>query len=213
MSIVFLHSRCLLIPLKSASQKVIHREKYEIAWAYQSTIWERCPNGSSWKMPMGTLPIVLVYGKNSWWARLARNDVPMMWCTVLLNGIPKNTKNNWVPLGNRSHYATQLSVWWHLVRLQPDDLQFKDGEVERAVKANSLCSGSTEDTKMYYECWKKKPTEKHEARLNGAYFETKLSIQLESMRSKGRSGSVLNQSSSWHTHLSQNTGEAKKRFP
>ncbi|MGR5899427.1 hypothetical protein ACT7C8_17430 [Bacillus cereus] len=96
-----------------------------------------------------------------------------------------------------------------LGQLQPDDLQFKDGEVERAVKAIRYAADHTEDTQDVF--MNVKPTDKQEAKLNGAYFETTV-YAVESNAKQGTYQVALNQAPVG-TRIVTEQGKQKKRFP
>ncbi|MDM8365422.1 VaFE repeat-containing surface-anchored protein [Bacillus thuringiensis] len=200
----------VLIPLKSASAEVIHREKYEIAWAY-SPQYGKDVRTDLLKNANGHIAYCLVYGKKS----PDGQDLPEIGRTddvvyrVLLNGYPQKTPEQLgVSTWQQAHYATQLSVWVALGQLQPDDLQFKDGEVERAVKAIRYAADHTEDTQDVF--MNVKPTDKQEAKLNGAYFET-TQYTVESNAKQGTYQVALNQAPVG-TRIVTEQGEAKETF-
>ncbi|QDZ76830.1 VaFE repeat-containing surface-anchored protein [Bacillus cereus] len=200
----------VLIPLKSASAEVIHREKYEIAWAY-SPQYGKDVRTELLKNANGHIAYCLVYGKKS----PDGQDLPEIGRTddvvyrVLLNGYPQKTPEQLgVSTWQQAHYATQLSVWVALGQLQPDDLQFKDGEVERAVKAIRYAADHTEDTQDVF--MNVKPTDKQEAKLNGAYFETTV-YAVESNAKQGTYQVALNQAPVG-TRIVTEQGEAKETF-
>ncbi|MGR5899426.1 hypothetical protein ACT7C8_17425 [Bacillus cereus] len=105
----------VLIPLKSASAEVIHREKYEIAWAY-SPQYGKDVRTELLKNANGHIAYCLVYGKKS----PDGQDLPEIGRTddvvyrVLLNGYPQKHQNNsGFPLGNR-HITPRSSLYgWH----------------------------------------------------------------------------------------------------
>ncbi|PHC37149.1 hypothetical protein COF09_27380 [Bacillus toyonensis] len=200
----------VLIPLKSGSAEVIHREKYEIAWAY-SPQYGKDVRTELLKNANGHIAYCLVYGKKS----PDGQDLPEIGRTddvvyrVLLNGYPQKTPEQLgVSTWQQAHYATQLSVWVALGQLQPDDLQFKDGEVERAVKAIRYAADHTEDTQDVF--MNVKPTDKQEAKLNGAYFETTV-YAVESNAKQGTYQVALNQAPVG-TRIVTEQGEAKETF-
>ncbi|MGR5971096.1 VaFE repeat-containing surface-anchored protein [Bacillus paranthracis] len=200
----------VLIPLKSASAEVIHREKYEIAWAY-SPQYGKDVRTELLKNANGHIAYCLVYGKKS----PDGQDLPEIGRTddvvyrVLLNGYPQKTPEQLgVSTWQQAHYATQLSVWVALGQLQPDDLQFKDGEVERAVKAIRYAADHTEDTQDVF--MNVKPTDNQEAKLNGAYFETTV-YAVESNAKQGTYQVALNQAPVG-TRIVTEQGEAKETF-
>ncbi|MCQ6288943.1 VaFE repeat-containing surface-anchored protein, partial [Bacillus cereus] len=128
---------------------------------------------------------------------------------VLLNGYPQKTPEQLgVSTWQQAHYATQLSVWVALGQLHPDDLQFKDEDVERAVKAIRYAADHTEDTQDVF--MNVKPTGKQEAKLNGAYFETTL-YTVESNAKQGTYQVELNQAPVG-TRVVTEQGEAKETF-
>ncbi|MDM8365733.1 VaFE repeat-containing surface-anchored protein [Bacillus thuringiensis] len=200
----------VLIPLKSASAEVIHREKYEIAWAY-SPQYGKDVRTEILKNANGHIAYCLVYGKKS----PDGQDLPEIGRTddvvyrVLLNGYPQKTPEQLgVSTWQQAHYATQLSVWVALGQLHPADLQFKDEEVERAVKAIRYAADHTEDTQDVF--MNVKPTDKQEAKLNGAYFETTV-YTVESNAKQGTYQVALNQAPVG-TRIVTEQGEAKETF-
>ncbi|MCQ6341057.1 VaFE repeat-containing surface-anchored protein [Bacillus cereus] len=200
----------VLIPLKSAGAEVIHREKYEIAWAY-SPQYGKDVRTELLKNANGHIAYCLVYGKKS----PDGQDLPEIGRTddvvyrVLLNGYPQKTPEQLgVSTWQQAHYATQLSVWVALGQLQPDDLQFKDEEVERAVKAIRYAADHMEDTQDVF--MNVKPTDKQEAKLNGAYFETTV-YAVESNAKQGTYQVALNQAPVG-TRIVTEQGEAKETF-
>ncbi|MEI4615988.1 SpaA isopeptide-forming pilin-related protein [Bacillus cereus] len=200
----------VLIPLKSASAEVIHREKYEIAWAY-SPQYGKDVRTELLKNANGHIAYCLVYGKKS----PDGQDLPEIGRTddvvyrVLLNGYPQKTPEQLgVSTWQQAHYATQLSVWVALGQLNPDDLQFKDSEVERAVKAIRYAADHKEDTQDVF--MNVKPTDKQEAKLNGAYFET-TQYTVESNAKQGAYQVALNQAPVG-TRIVTEQGEVKETF-
>ncbi len=200
----------VLIPLKSASAEVIHREKYEIAWAY-SPQYGKDVRTELLRNANGHIAYCLVYGKKS----PDGQDLPEIGRTddvvyrVLLNGYPQKTPEQLgVSTWQQAHYATQLSVWVALGQLNPDDLQFKDSEVERAVKAIRYAADHMEDTQDVF--MNVKPTDKQEAKLNGAYFET-TQYTVESNAKQGTYQVALNQAPVG-TRIVTEQGEVKETF-
>lgn len=201
----------VLIPLKSVSAEVINREKYEIAWAY-SPQYGKEVRTELLKNASGQIAYCLVYGLKSPsgedLSEIGRTDDVVY--RVLLNGYPQKTPEQLgVSTWKQAHYATQLSVWVALGQLDPDDLQFKDAEVENAVKAIRYAADHTEETQDVY--MNVQPTDKQEAMLNGEYFET-TTYRVESNVKKGEFKIQLNQQAPAGTRIVTEQGEGKELF-
>lgn len=199
-----------LIPFQSASAEVIHHEKYDMKWAY-SPQYGKDVRTELLKNANGQIAYCLVYGKKS----PDGQDLPEIGRTddvvyrVLLNGYPQKTPEQLgVSTWQQAHYATQVSIWIALGQLSADDLQFKDAEVERAVKAIRYAADHTGDTQDVY--MSVKPTDKQEAKLNGEYFETP-TYTVETNAKKGEFKVQTNQAPAG-TRIVTEQGEAKETF-
>ncbi|MBG9580518.1 adhesin, partial [Bacillus thuringiensis] len=162
----------VLIPMKSASAEVIHRENYEMNWAY-SPQYGKNVRTELLKNASGQIAYCLVYGLKS----PNGTDLPEVGRTddvvyrVLLNGYPQKTPEQLgVSTWQQAHYATQLSIWHALGQINTGELQFKDQAVEQATKAITYAADHTGDTQDVY--MNVQPTDKQEATLHGEYFET-----------------------------------------
>ncbi|PGO78214.1 adhesin [Bacillus cereus] len=199
-----------LIPFQSASAEVIHREKYDMKWAY-SPQYGKDVRTELLKNADGQIAYCLVYGKKS----PDGQDLPEIGRTddvvyrVLLNGYPQKTPEQLgVSTWQQAHYATQVSIWIALGQLSADDLQFKDAEVERATKAITYAADHTGDTQDVY--MNVKPADKQEAKLNGEYFET-TTYTVETNAKKGEYKVQMNQAPAG-TRIVTEQGEAKETF-
>ncbi|WP_186314987.1 VaFE repeat-containing surface-anchored protein [Bacillus thuringiensis] len=213
--IAVLMSLCMLflsflIPFQSARAEVIMHEKYEMKWAY-SSFYGKEVRTELLKNASGQIAYCLTYGKKS----PSGEDLPEIGRTddvvyrVLLHGYPQKTPEQLgVTTWQQAHYATQLSVWVALGQLSPDDLQFKDAEVEQAVKAIRYAADHTGDTQDVY--MNVVPSDKQEASLQGEYFET-TSYTVDSNAKKGTYTVELTQAP-MGTRIVTEQGEAKDTF-
>ncbi|WP_244305916.1 SpaA isopeptide-forming pilin-related protein [Bacillus cereus] len=213
--IAVLMSLCMLflsflIPFQSARAEVIMHEKYEMKWAY-SSFYGKEVRTELLKNVSGQIAYCLTYGKKS----PSGEDLPEIGRTddvvyrVLLHGYPQKTPEQLgVTTWQQAHYATQLSVWVALGQLSPDDLQFKDADVEQAVKAIRYAADHTGDTQDVY--MNVVPSAKQEAGLQGEYFET-TSYTVDSNAKKGTYTVELKQAPTG-TRIATEQGEAKDTF-
>ncbi|UIJ70191.1 Cys-Gln thioester bond-forming surface protein (plasmid) [Bacillus cereus] len=160
------------IPLNQASAEVINHEKYEMKWAY-SPQFGKDIRTELLKNSKGQIAYCLVYGLKS----PNGSDLPESGKTddivyrVLLNGYPqKSPQELGVSTWEQAHYSTQLALWNSLGQISTAELQFKDAAVEKATKAIIHAANQSQDTQDVY--MNVVPTDKQEAQLNGAYFET-----------------------------------------
>ncbi|MDA2637887.1 VaFE repeat-containing surface-anchored protein [Bacillus cereus] len=199
-----------LIPFQSARAEVITHEKYEMKWAY-SSFYGKDVRTELLQNANGQIAYCLTYGKKS----PSGEDLPEIGRTddvvyrVLLNGYPQKTPEQLgVSTWQQAHYATQLSIWVALGQLSPDDLQFKDAEVEQAVKTIRYAADHTGDTQDVY--MNVVPSDKQEASLQGEYFET-TTYTVESNAKKGTYTVELQQAPAG-TRIVTEQGEAKDTF-
>ncbi|MEK4504138.1 VaFE repeat-containing surface-anchored protein [Bacillus sp. FSL R12-0069] len=200
----------VLIPMKSASAEVIHRENYEMNWAY-SPQYGKNVRTELLKNASGQIAYCLVYGLKS----PNGTDLPEVGRTddvvyrVLLNGYPQKTPEQLgVSTWQQAHYATQLSIWHALGQINTGELQFKDAAVEQATKAITYAAEHTGDTQDVY--MNVQPTDKQEAKLNGEYFET-TTYAVETNAKKGEY-KILLQEAPAGTRVVTEQGEAKETF-
>ncbi|MEC5308167.1 SpaA isopeptide-forming pilin-related protein [Bacillus thuringiensis] len=200
----------VLIPMKSASAEVIHRENYEMNWAY-SPQYGKNVRTELLKNASGQIAYCLVYGLKS----PNGTDLPEVGRTddvvyrVLLNGYPQKTPEQLgVSTWQQAHYATQLSIWHALGQINTGELQFKDQAVEQATKAITYAADHTGDTQDVY--MNVQPTDKQEAKLNGEYFET-TTYAVETNAKKGEY-KILLQEAPVGTRVVTEQGEAKETF-
>ncbi|ANS52456.1 hypothetical protein BM86_35085 [Bacillus thuringiensis] len=200
----------VLIPMKSASAEVIHRENYEMNWAY-SPQYGKNVRTELLKNTSGQIAYCLVYGLKS----PNGTDLPEVGRTddvvyrVLLNGYPQKTPEQLgVPTWQQAHYATQLSIWHALGQINTGELQFKDAAVEQATKAITYAADHTGDTQDVY--MNVQPTDKQEAKLNGEYFET-TTYAVETNAKKGEYKIQLQEAPAG-TRVVTEQGEAKETF-
>ncbi|HDW3055148.1 TPA: VaFE repeat-containing surface-anchored protein [Bacillus cereus] len=200
----------VLIPMKSASAEVIHRENYEMNWAY-SPQYGKNVRTELLKNASGQIAYCLVYGLKS----PNGTDLPEVGRTddvvyrVLLNGYPQKTPEQLgVSTWQQAHYATQLSIWHALGQINTGELQFKDAAVEQATKAITYAAEHTGDTQDVY--MNVQPTDKQEAKLNGEYFET-TTYAVETNAKKGEY-KILLQEAPVGTRVVTEQGEAKETF-
>ncbi|MFV1456805.1 SpaA isopeptide-forming pilin-related protein [Bacillus mycoides] len=200
----------VLIPMKSVSAEVIHRENYEMKWAY-SPQYGKNVRTELLKNASGQIAYCLVYGLKS----PNGTDLPEVGRTddvvyrVLLNGYPQKTPEQLgVSTWQQAHYATQLSIWHALGQINTGELQFKDAAVEQATKAITYAADHTGDTQDVY--MNVQPTDKQEATLNGEYFET-TTYAVETNAKKGEFKVQMNQAPVG-TRVVTEQGEAKETF-
>ncbi|EOP78663.1 TQXA domain-containing protein [Bacillus cereus HuB4-4] len=200
----------VLIPMKSASAEVIHRENYEMNWAY-SPQYGKNVRTELLKNTSGQIAYCLVYGLKS----PNGTDLPEVGRTddvvyrVLLNGYPQKTPEQLgVSTWQQAHYATQLSIWHALGQINTGELQFKDAAVEQATKAITYAADHTGDTQDVY--MNVQPTDKQEAKLNGEYFET-TTYAVETNAKKGEYKIQLQEAPAG-TRVVTEQGEAKETF-
>ncbi|MBW3496461.1 SpaA isopeptide-forming pilin-related protein [Bacillus sp. FDAARGOS_1420] len=200
----------VLIPMKSASAEVIHRENYEMNWAY-SPQYGKNVRTELLKNASGQIAYCLVYGLKS----PNGTDLPEVGRTddvvyrVLLNGYPQKTPEQLgVSTWQQAHYATQLSIWHALGQINTGELQFKDAAVEQATKAITYAADHTGDTQDVY--MNVQPTDKQEATLHGEYFET-TTYAVETNAKKGEYKIQLQESPAG-TRVVTEQGEAKETF-
>ncbi|MBJ8113219.1 Cys-Gln thioester bond-forming surface protein [Bacillus cereus group sp. N6] len=200
----------VLIPMKSASAEVIHRENYEMNWAY-SPQYGKNVRTELLKNASGQIAYCLVYGLKS----PNGTDLPEVGRTddvvyrVLLNGYPQKTPEQLgVSTWQQAHYATQLSIWHALGQINTGELQFKDAAVEQATKAITYAADHTGDTQDVY--MNVQPTDKQEATLHGEYFET-TTYAVETNAKKGEYKIQL-QEAPVGTRVVTEQGEAKETF-
>ncbi|WP_242317141.1 SpaA isopeptide-forming pilin-related protein, partial [Bacillus cereus group sp. BfR-BA-01489] len=200
----------VLIPMKSASAEVIHRENYEMNWAY-SPQYGKNVRTELLKNASGQIAYCLVYGLKS----PNGTDLPEVGRTddvvyrVLLNGYPQKTPEQLgVSTWQQAHYATQLSIWHALGQINTGELQFKDAAVEQATKAITYAADHTGDTQDVY--MNVQPTDKQEATLHGEYFET-TTYAVETNAKKGEYKIQLQEAPAG-TRVVTEQGEAKETF-
>lgn len=200
----------VLIPMKSASAEVIHRENYEMNWAY-SPQYGKNVRTELLKNTSGQIAYCLVYGLKS----PNGTDLPEVGRTddvvyrVLLNGYPQKTPEQLgVSTWQQAHYATQLSIWHALGQINTGELQFKDAAVEQATKAITYAADHTGDTQDVY--MNVQPTDKQEATLHGEYFET-TTYAVETNAKKGEYKIQLQEAPAG-TRVVTEQGEAKETF-
>ncbi|MED3273293.1 hypothetical protein BK703_20645 [Bacillus thuringiensis serovar silo] len=200
----------VLIPMKSASAEVIHRENYEMNWAY-SPQYGKNVRTELLKNASGQIAYCLVYGLKS----PNGTDLPEVGRTddvvyrVLLNGYPQKTPEQLgVSTWQQAHYATQLSIWHALGQINAGELQFKDAAVEQATKAITYAADHTGDTQDVY--MNVQPTDKQEATLHGEYFET-TTYAVETNAKKGEYKIQLQEAPAG-TRVVTEQGEAKETF-
>ncbi|QWI46885.1 VaFE repeat-containing surface-anchored protein [Bacillus mycoides] len=200
----------VLIPMKSASAEVIHRENYEMNWAY-SPQYGKNVRTELLKNASGQIAYCLVYGLKS----PNGTDLPEVGRTddvvyrVLLNGYPQKTPEQLgVSTWQQAHYATQLSIWHALGQINTGELQFKDAAVEQATKAITYAADHTGDTQDVY--MNVQPTDKQEATLHGEYFET-TTYAVETNAKKGEYKIQL-QEAPVGTRVVTEQGETKETF-
>ncbi|MES1052761.1 TQXA domain-containing protein [Bacillus thuringiensis] len=169
---VFLLLMSFFLPLNKASAEVINHEKYNMDWAY-SPQYGKDVRTELLKNANGQIAYCLVYGLKS----PSGQDLPESGKTndvvyrVLLNGYPhKSPEELGVSTWQQAHYSTQLALWNALGQISVGELQFKDAVVEKATKAIINAADYSQDTQDVY--MNVVPTDKQEAKLNGAYFET-----------------------------------------
>lgn len=196
--------------MKSASAEAIHRENYEMNWAY-SPQYGKNVRTELLKNASGQIAYCLVYGLKS----PNGTDLPEVGRTddvvyrVLLNGYPQKTPEQLgVSTWQQAHYATQLSIWHALGQIDTGELQFKDAAVEQATKAITYAADHTGDTQDVY--MNVQPTDKQEATLHGEYFET-TTYAVETNAKKGEYKIQL-QEAPVGTRVVTEQGEAKETF-
>ncbi|PFZ02724.1 adhesin, partial [Bacillus pseudomycoides] len=173
-----------VFPLTKASAEVINRERYEIKWSY-SPMYGKELRTELLKNTNGQIAYCLTYGKLS----PNGNDLPEMGRTdnivyrVLLKGYPQKSPeelgvSNW----KEAHYATQLSVWAALGQIDINEVQHKNANVAKAVKAIIAGADASQETQELY--MNVTPTDNQEAKLKNEYFETTL-YQVESNAKNG----------------------------
>ncbi|OOR55569.1 adhesin [Bacillus mycoides] len=199
-----------VFPLTKASAEVINREKYEINWSF-SPMYGKDLRTELLKNANGQIAYCLTYGKLS----PNGNDLPEMGRTddvvyrVLLNGYPQKSPqelgvSNW----NEAHYATQLSIWAALGQIDINEVQHRNGNVAKAVKAIIDSANASQETQDMY--MNVTPTDNQEAKLNGEYFETTV-YQIESNAKNGVFTVQLANAPNG-TKVVSTKGEAKQQF-
>ncbi|EEM13372.1 Collagen adhesion protein [Bacillus pseudomycoides DSM 12442] len=159
----------------------------------------------------GQIAYCLTYGKLS----PNGNDLPEMGRTdnivyrVLLNGYPQKSPeelgvSNW----KEAHYATQISVWAALGQIDINEVQHKNANVAKAVKAIIAGADASQETQELY--MNVTPTDNQEAKLNNEYFETTL-YQVESNAKNGVFTVQLSNAPNGTKVVSTN-GEEKQQF-
>ncbi|KFN04665.1 TQXA domain protein [Bacillus clarus] len=128
---------------------------------------------------------------------------------VLLNGYPQKSPeelgvSNW----KEAHYATQLSVWAALGQIDISEVQHKNANVAKAVKAIIDGANTSQETQEMF--MNVTPTDNQEAKLNGEYFETTV-YQIESNAKNGVFTVQLANAPAGTKVVSTN-GEAKQQF-
>ncbi|MGH1049241.1 SpaA isopeptide-forming pilin-related protein [Bacillus mycoides] len=199
-----------VFPLTKASAEVINREKYEINWSF-SPMYGKDLRTELLKNANGQIAYCLTYGKLS----PNGNDLPEMGRTddvvyrVLLNGYPQKSPqelgvSNW----NEAHYATQLSIWAALGQIDINEVQHRNGNVAKAVKAIIDSANASQETQDMY--MNVTPKDNQEAKLNGEYFETTV-YQIESNAKNGVFTVQLANAPNG-TKVVSTKGEAKQQF-
>ncbi|MBC6971861.1 Cys-Gln thioester bond-forming surface protein [Bacillus sp. Xin] len=199
-----------VFPLTKASAEVINRERYEMKWSY-SPMYGKELRTELLKNTNGQIAYCLTYGKLS----PNGNDLPEMGRTdnivyrVLLNGYPQKSPeelgvSNW----QEAHYATQISVWSALGQIDINDVQHKNANVAKAVKAIIAGADASQETQELY--MNVTPTDSQEAKLNGEYFET-TNYQVESNAKNGVFTVQLTNAPTGTKVVSTN-GEEKQQF-
>ncbi|RFT63913.1 TQXA domain-containing protein [Bacillus clarus] len=199
-----------VFPLTKASAEVINREKYEINWSY-SPLYGKDLRTELLKNANGQIAYCLTYGKLS----PDGNNLPEKGRTdnvvyrVLLNGYPQKSPeelgvSNW----KEAHYATQLSVWAALGQIDISEVQHKNANVAKAVKAIIDGANTSQETQEMF--MNVTPTDNQEAKLNGEYFETTV-YQIESNAKNGVFTVQLANAPAGTKVVSTN-GEAKQQF-
>ncbi|KEK21857.1 SpaA isopeptide-forming pilin-related protein [Bacillus gaemokensis] len=199
-----------VFPLTKASAEVINREKYEMNWSF-SPMYGKDLRTELLKNANGQIAYCLTYGKLS----PDGNDLPEKGRTdnvvyrVLLNGYPQKSPeelgvSNW----KEAHYATQLSVWASLGQIDISEVQHKNANVAKAVKAIINGANASQETQEMY--MNVTPTDNQEAKLNGEYFETTV-YQIESNVKNGVFTVQLANTPTGTKVVSTN-GEAKQQF-
>ncbi|PEY36655.1 adhesin [Bacillus cereus] len=199
-----------VFPLTKASAEIINREKYEMNWSY-SPMYGKELRTELLKNTNGQIAYCLTYGKLS----PNGNDLPEMGRTdnivyrVLLNGYPQKSPeelgvSNW----KEAHYATQISVWSALGQIDINDVQHKNENVAKAVKAIIAGADAGQETQELY--MNVTPTDNQEAKLNNEYFETTL-YQVESNAKNGVFTVQLTNAPTGTKVVSTN-GEEKQQF-
>ncbi|PFX44938.1 thioester domain-containing protein [Bacillus pseudomycoides] len=199
-----------VFPLTKASAEVINRERYEMKWSY-SPMYGKELRTELLKNTNGQIAYCLTYGKLS----PNGNDLPEMGRTdnivyrVILNGYPQKSPeelgvSNW----KEAHYATQLSVWAALGQIDINEVQHKNANVAKAVKAILAGADASQETQELY--MNVTPTDNQEAKLNNEYFETTL-YQVESNAKNGVFTVQLSNAPNGAKVVSTN-GEEKQQF-
>ncbi|MED4714262.1 MULTISPECIES: SpaA isopeptide-forming pilin-related protein [Bacillus] len=199
-----------VFPLTKASAEVINRERYEMKWSY-SPMYGKELRTELLKDTNGQIAYCLTYGKLS----PNGNDLPEMGRTdnvvyrVLLNGYPQKSPeelgvSNW----KEAHYATQMSVWAALGQIDINEVQHKNANVAKAVKAIIAGADASQETQELY--MNVTPTDNQEAKLNGEYFET-TTYQVESNAKNGVFAVQLTHAPTGTKVVSTN-GEEKQQF-
>ncbi|WP_042978657.1 MSCRAMM family protein, partial [Bacillus clarus] len=185
-------------------------EKYEINWSY-SPLYGKDLRTELLKNANGQIAYCLTYGKLS----PDGNNLPEKGRTdnvvyrVLLNGYPQKSPeelgvSNW----KEAHYATQLSVWAALGQIDISEVQHKNANVAKAVKAIIDGANTSQETQEMF--MNVTPTDNQEAKLNGEYFETTV-YQIESNAKNGVFTVQLANAPAGTKVVSTN-GEAKQQF-
>ncbi|WP_018767637.1 SpaA isopeptide-forming pilin-related protein [Bacillus sp. 105MF] len=199
-----------VFPLTKASAEVINRERYEMKWSY-SPMYGKELRTELLKNTNGQIAYCLTYGKLS----PNGNDLPEMGRTdnivyrVLLKGYPQKSPeelgvSNW----KEAHYATQLSVWAALGQIDINEVQHKNANVAKAVKAITAGADVSQETQELY--MNVTPTDNQEAKLKNEYFETTL-YQVESNAKNGVFTVQLTNAPTGTKVVSTN-GEEKQQF-
>ncbi|HDR8116431.1 TPA: Cys-Gln thioester bond-forming surface protein [Bacillus cereus] len=207
---VLLFVMSFLIPLNQASAEVINRERYQMDWAY-SLQYGKDVRTELLKNASGQIVYCLVYGLKS----PNGEDLPEAGKTddvsyrVLMNGYPQKTPENLgVSNWKEAHYATQLALWNALGQISVDELQFKNGAVEKAAKNIIHAANQSQDTQ---DVWMNViPTDKQEAQLNGEYFET-TTYNVQTNAKKGTFHVEMNNAPQG-TRIVTEQGEVKETF-
>lgn len=153
---------------------VMDHTKYEMDWSYSKAK----------KRPIRTELIKTADGKIAFCLNVdlkspSGQDLPEMGKVdvnvyrVLLNGYPqKSPQELGVSDWREAHYATQLAVWHELKQIDINELDFRNKNVEKLTKEIVEKAASSEEVQEI--TMSVTPSEKQEALLKDAFFETGL---------------------------------------